>query len=196
VILACRILLPALMLGTLVLPAGADPVAPAWLEVLMQRMAAMPGRQVDFVEQKRLAVLNQPLISRGRLVYQRPSYIAKITTGAEPETLIADGDRVSVTIGGGAARVLPLASVPAVAGLVDGIRSALAGDLPALQRAYRVTSQGDLRDWRLILAPLAQPVATVVRSVTIEGTDTDVRAVQIVQANGDEQDMTLSPARQ
>ncbi len=196
VTLACRMLLPSLVFGVFALAAAAEPVGPVWLDVLMQRMAAIPARQADFVEQKRIAALNQPLTSRGRLIYRRPSYIAKVTTGPEPETLIADGDRVAVTMGNDASRVLPLAGEPAVAGLVDGIRLALAGDLPALARMYRVTSEGDLTGWRLILTPLAPPVAAFLTSVTIEGIDTDIHTIRIEQANGDEQDMTLSPASQ
>lgn len=191
-----RALLPALVLGTLALPATADPADHAWLEILMQRMAAIPARRANFVAQKRLAALNQPLISRGQLIYRRPSYIAKTTTSPEPETLIADGDRVAISRGNDTLRVIALANQPEVAGSVDGIRSALAGDLPALQRLYRVASEGNLTGWRLILTPRARQVAAFLRSIVIEGTDTDVHTIEIVQANGDEQDMTLSPASQ
>lgn len=191
-----RALLHALVLATLALPAAADPAEHPWFDILMQRMAAIPARRADFVEQKRLAVLNQLLVSRGQLVYRRPSYIAKTTTGPEPETLIADGGRVAVSKGDNTLRVVALANQPALAGLVDGIRSALAGDLPALQRLYRIASEGDLTAWRLILTPHAPQVAAFLRSITIEGTNTDVHTIKIVQVNGDEQDMTLSPASQ
>jgi hypothetical protein len=177
------------------LPAIAQPTESAWLNSLMQRMAAIPARQAEFVEEKHIAALSQPLISRGQLIYRRPSYIAKITFSPRPETLIANGDQLSLGSGNAAPRTLSLASYPAVGVLVDGIRAALAGDLPTLRRFYRILVEGNPTAWRLVLTPTAPSLARFLRTLTLEGSNTVVRAIRIRETNGDEQGMTITPVR-
>jgi hypothetical protein len=172
------------------LPAAAQ--TGTWLNEVMRRLAAIPARQANFLEEKRIAALRQPLISRGRLIYIRPAYLEKITTEPRPEALIVDGDRLSISTGGEAPRVVSLQSRPAIAGLVDGVRAAMAGDLPGLQRFYRVEAQGGLAGWRLILTPVFPPLARVLRAVALEGGGSAISSIRIVEANGDEQITMIS----
>jgi outer membrane lipoprotein-sorting protein len=173
-------------------PVVAQPANEGWLELLMQRMAAIPARQADFVEVKRLAALRQPLTLHGHLIYRRPSYLEQITISPQTETLIADGDQLSIQSGHNDTRVVSLASQPVIAGLVDGVRATLAGDLSQLQQFYRITAQGRGAAWRLILTPIQPELANVLRSVILEGADTDIRTVNVVAANGDEQDIVIT----
>jgi outer membrane lipoprotein-sorting protein len=177
------------LIVAIVLAAAADP---AWLDTLMQRMAAIPARQAGFVQEKRLAALNQPLISRGQLIYQRPSYFKMVTTEPQPETLIVSGNQAAVSLGNGGFHVVSLASQPEVAGMMDGIRAALAGDLGSLRQDYRIDPEGSLAAWRLTLTPTAAPLTQFLRSVTIEGSDTDVHTIEVLQINGDQQDLTIT----
>jgi outer membrane lipoprotein-sorting protein len=191
VVMRHRKLMLAIVLASIGSAASAQSSDAPWLDALMQRMAAIPARQAEFVEEKRLVALNQPLISRGQLIYRRPSYIEKVTTSPQPETLIVNGDQLTIGSGNDGSRVMSLASQPAIAGLVDGIRAALAGDLSGLRRLYRITSDGGPAAWRLILTPDAPPLAHFLRSVIIEGTNTDIHAIEIVETNGDIQRMTI-----
>ncbi|HEX4262019.1 MAG TPA: outer membrane lipoprotein carrier protein LolA [Acetobacteraceae bacterium] len=174
-------------------PAGAQPSG-AWLDTLMQRLSEIPSRRADFTEQKRIAALAQPLASRGRLIYVRPAQLEKITDAPRAERLIVDGDRLSLSTGGGAARVLSLAASPLVAALVEGVRATLAGDLAGLRRLYVIAAVGGLAGWRLILTPARPPLTRVLRSVTINGAGTDIRAIAVEQTNGDRQLMTITPS--
>lgn len=189
---ALRLILLAILASA---PALAQATNTTWLASLMKQMATIPARQAEFVEEKHIAALNQPLISRGRLIYRRPSYFAKITTAPQPETLIVNGDQLSLGTGNAAPRILRLASHPAIAALVEGIRAALAGDLPTLRRFYRILAEGDPTAWRLVLTPTAPSLARFLRSVTLEGSNTVVRGIKIRAANGDEQGMTITPVR-
>lgn len=174
--------------------AGADP-AHSWLEVLMQRLARIPARSANFTEEKQVAALTRPLVSHGRLFYVRPRWLEKITDAPQSETLLVDGDRLSLTIGGGAPKILSLASVPAVAGLVDGVCATLAGDLPWLRRFYRVVAAGNMSHWRLALSPAGPPLARLLRTVTIEGAGTDIKTIAVEEVNGDREVMTITAAQ-
>src|SRR5689334_17857762 len=77
--------------------ARADPAPPVWLQDLMARMAQVPERREAFREEKHFAALDTPLISSGQLVYRRPAYLGKITTQPDAETLVVDGDRLTLT---------------------------------------------------------------------------------------------------
>ena len=196
-----RGLLALLPLELLPRPAGAQGTTQettqgiTWLDTLMQRLAAIPARQADFIEEKRIAALSQPLVSRGRLVYRRPDHLEQITTAPQPESVIVDGDRLSIAGAGGAPKLVSLDSQPAIAGLVDGVRAALAGDLPGLQRFYRIEARGRLDAWQLILTPAGPPLARMLRGVILDGENTNIRSITIEQANGDTQIMTMSEAR-
>lgn len=189
---ARRVLLAALSAAAVAaaLPALAEGT---WLDALMRRLAAIPARQADFTEEKHLAALQAPLVSRGRLVYRRPDHLEQITLSPRPETVVIDGDRLSIATGGQPARTMSLAAAPALAGLVEGVRGVLAGDLAGLQRFYRIEAQGGPAAWRLILTPSGAPLARVLRGVVLDGAATDIRTVAITQANGDTQILRITP---
>jgi hypothetical protein len=159
----------------------------------MHRLAAVRESRARFVEDKTLAALAQPVRSEGWLVYRRPDHLEKTTTGPVPESLMVDGDRLSVMAEGEQPRLFDLATQPALAGLVEAVRGTLAGDLPALRRTYTVAMRGDLAAWRLALAPAGPPLTDLLRQVVVEGAGTTLRRVAIEQANGDRSVMTISP---
>jgi Outer membrane lipoprotein carrier protein LolA-like len=172
-------------------PTSGSAPAPRWLGELMGRLARIGERHATFREERRFAALTRPLMSQGWLVYRRPSYLEKTTAAPQPEHLVVDGDRLTVTEGDAAPRRLSLDSQPEVEALVDAIRGPLSGDLAALERSYRVQADGRLAAWRLTLTPTDPRVQAMLRAAEIEGADTDVRQVRIIQANGDEQRMDI-----
>ena len=180
-----------LLLSLLSLPGGARAVD-LDLAALMARLAAVPERQATFRETRRFAALDQPLESTGRLTYRRPSYVEKETSWPDQERLVMDGDRLVLTTGNEPPRVVDLASQPELRTLVEAIRGPLAGDLPALRRVFAVRAEGTAEAWRLDLTPLNPRAGRLLRRVAIAGGGAEVREVLLVQANGDEQRMTIT----
>ena len=190
------LLLLSPVLAAAALPDAAEPdPVPSWFGQLMHRLAQIPSSQSDFVEEKQIAALDRPLRSQGRLVYRQPAHLEKITTAPQPETLIVDGDQLTIRTGDGMPKIFSLANEPAIAGLVDGVRAALAGDQTTLQRLYHIEVQGSPVEWRLDLSPRSAPLTQVLRSVTIDGAETAIRMIRIDQANGDTQTMTITVAQ-
>jgi outer membrane lipoprotein-sorting protein len=189
-----RRLLACLLL--LLLPAAAPPSTPAPppIDELMARLATVQERRAAFTEEKRIAALTGPVESRGWLVYRRPSHLEKTTTAPRPESLMVDGDQLSVLEEGQAPVLIDLASQPAARALVDAVRATLAGDLATLRRSYDVAMTGTLAGWTLALTPRDPAITGLLRGITVEGAGIELRTVRIEQADGDASVMTISPA--
>ncbi len=180
---------------TLLLLLLASPAHAEALDVpaLMARLAAVPERRATFREEKRIAALTTPLISTGTLLYRRPARLEKRTDWPEREQLIVDGAQVVLTLGDEPPRVIPLGAAPGLAAVIDAFRAPLAGDLPALQRAFRVAGSGTPDAWRLDLMPADPAVSRLLHHVTVAGVGSAVQRITIEQANGDTQAITVDP---
>ncbi len=160
------------------------------LEELMHLMAVRRHGEVDFIEQHFLAVLKRPVESSGIMIYDAPARLEKRTKEPRPETLLLEGDVLTVQRVG-QTRVLDLKAYPAILPLVESMRATLAGDAAALERAFTVEYAGSLAHWMLTLAPRDAQVARKISKVRIEGVRDNLVTVEILQTDGDRSLMTL-----
>jgi hypothetical protein len=160
------------------------------LEELMRVMAARRHGEVDFIEQHFLAVLKRPVESSGIMIYDAPGRLEKRTKEPRPETLLLEGDVLTVQRRG-QARVLDLKAYPTILPLVESMRATLAGDSSALVRAFSVEFAGSLSHWMLTLVPRDARVASKISKVRIEGARDNLITVEILQTDGDRSLMTL-----
>ncbi|HQU14652.1 MAG: LolA-related protein [Gammaproteobacteria bacterium] len=160
------------------------------LETLMHALAQRPAGRATYVETKTMAILNVPIKSSGELRYAAPDLLEMRTLKPRPQTLVVQGNQVSVEADG-RRRQFSLRSHPEVAGLVDGIRATLNGNLRALTRDYRVTLEGDAARWSLTLVPLDATVRARVRQVRIGGRENWVRTIAVQQADGDHSSLII-----
>jgi outer membrane lipoprotein-sorting protein len=169
---------------------GSCLAANAPLDQVMALLAQRKHGQVRYVEEDYLKILDQPVKSSGVLVYDAPDHLEKRTLEPRPESLILDGERLTVRRGNRVYR-LDLSAYPQIAPFVDSIRDTLAGNEQALERAFKVTFTGTLEQWTLELVPLDEKVAGKVRRVRISGARDQIRSVEIEQTDGDRSMMTL-----
>jgi hypothetical protein len=181
-----ELLLIALAIGALA-PAYADD-----LDGLMQRLAQRKHGHVNFVEKKYLSTLQRPLESSGELFYDAPDRLEKRSLSPRPESLLLEHGVLHLRLGR-RERTLALADYPDVAPLIDSIRATLAGDRAALDRTFMVEFTGPPSQWRLLLTPRDARVARTVRRIRIDGSEENLRDVEIVQPDGDRSVMTLGP---
>ena len=160
---------------------------------LMAMMAAVPERRDVFHEVKHFAALAVPLESSGHLLYRRPGHLEKITDAPQAESLVVDGNQVSLMEADGQKHVIDLSAQPELRTLMDAMRGPLAGDGAALERGFKVSLTGTRAAWRLDLTPIDPRADRLVAAVHITGSGSDMRDVLLVQANGDTQDMSITP---
>ena len=160
----------------------------------MGQLAQVQRSSASFREEKRLAALEAPVVSTGRLLYVAPDRLEKHTTAPAIEDLTVTGR--SLVLDRPAEQIhyaFDLDRVPEVASLVEAIRGVLAGDLMALRAHYSVGLEGELAGWRLTLVPVEAPVKQLLKLVRIEGAGSTVRLVETVQPNGDMSRMVMTP---
>jgi outer membrane lipoprotein-sorting protein len=184
---ARRFVLAVFILAAVAAPAGAQTQAGWGLPQLMATLARVKSASAQFTERKTLHVLDAPLVSSGTLLYVAPDQVEKITVLPERERIAISGDKL--TIEGG---TLSLANAPEIAAFVESIRATLAGDLPALDRSYRVELSGGPASWRLDLVPRAEKLTRLVRRIRISGTGEKITAVETDEADGDRSEMSVA----
>lgn len=185
-----RALFPLLLLP---LRARAETFDPA---ILMARLATIPERRATFREERTLAALITPLVSTGRLFYRRPDYLEKDTLWPLRERLVIDGSRLVITdpASNDPPHVVPLDAQPELRTLVDAMRAPLAGDLPALRRAFALATTGTLAAWTLDLTPTDPGAVKFLTSIHLTGQDSWISSIRTTQANGDSTNLQITPA--
>jgi len=171
----------------------AAPLAAAenWtVERLMQSLGTRTSGQASFVERKYLAILDQPVLSSGELRYRAPDRLEKNTVKPRPESLVLEGDTLTV-VRGDRRHVVQLSDQREVAAFVGSIRATLAGDRAALERTYALSLGGSENDWTLSLLPRDPKMAEIVLRITITGSRTQLRTIEILQADGDRSVMEI-----
>jgi Outer membrane lipoprotein carrier protein LolA-like len=174
-------------------PASAD--APATAQDLDRLMALLAQRQhghVTFVEEPFLAVLDRPVESSGELLYDAPDRLEKRTLKPKPETVILEHGVITAHRGH-RTYVLNLSDYPQIVPLIDSIRATLAGDRASLEHFFKVTLDGSLEHWTLLLLPSDPSVGKSVKQIRIEGAQDAIHTVEIQQADGDRSLLTIGP---
>jgi hypothetical protein len=162
------------------------------LDRLMNLLAQRKHGHVTFVEEHFLAVLDRPVESSGELFYDAPDRLEKQTLKPKPESLVLEHGVITAHRGR-RTYTLNLSDYPQIVPLIDSIRATLAGDRAALERIFKVTLEGDLEHWKLLLAPTDATVAKSVKQIRIEGARDAIQSVEIQQADGDRSMLTIGP---
>ncbi len=171
----------------------ASSLAGDWaLSDLMHLLAQQKSGKASFVEKKYIGFLDKPLESSGELSFDAPGRLEKRTTKPRPETMLLDGDKLTLTPYEKPAINLRLQEHPEVASVVESIRGTLSGDKAALEKNYAIEFTGVQGKWQLTLTPVQKEVAKVVRQIHIGGADANIKTITFHQADGDRFEMTIS----
>jgi hypothetical protein len=181
----------ALSLAALLLVLPAALPAGRWdTAALVQAVGRAPHPPVSYTETRVSAYLDVPLVSHGELhllpdgtlVKERESPHERVDIGPERVRLsTAEGEKE-----------LPLARMPALRGLGDGLRALLRGDLVTLERLFQPRLQGARDRWVLTLVPRDPAMAAAVASVRVGGVSTRIATVQVLERDGDSLLMELA----
>lgn len=145
-----------------------------------------------FVERKFLSVLNRPLESSGTMLYQAPAHLEKHTLAPKVESLVLDQGVLTIdSKARNIKRTLVLQDYPAIWAFVESIRSTLAGDLPTLERFYKIELEGDAAHWKMRLLPIEIKTREVMREIRINGHGNWVDNIETLETNGDHAHMKV-----
>lgn len=178
------LLCAALPCAATALPARAEG-GPAELDVLLARLANVPGVSAHFREEKKLALLTLPLVSEGELAFTRPPTLVRRVTLPEPSSMLLREGRLETWDASGK-RTLDLSAYPGARILAESFLQVLAGNRAELARNYDMRMSGSLKaGWALTLTPKVKALAQLVRELSVEGTDLTLKSLRIIEASGD-----------
>lgn len=163
---------------------AADAAAPPSLEALMRGMAGTSGVVARFREEKQLALLSQPLESRGTLYFVPPNRLARETSEPSETRLVIDGDRFFFRDVTGSEAV-DLSASPIAREYVSNFIVLFNGDERELRRRYEPRFTADAGGWTLELRPRHERLRGFVERVTLAGQGRSLLRMELVEAGGD-----------
>lgn len=158
----------ALLVGLAFAAHAEPPHRERTLEALMANFAHSRGVEADFREEKVLPLLAEPLVSEGRFYFAPPDRLARFTETPGASSMLLDGNRLRIedTLG---TQEIDLGAEPTARQLVAQLLVLLSGDLPALERDYRVDFRGEAERWTLALVTRDLRARQVVSRIVMQG---------------------------
>jgi hypothetical protein len=158
------------------------------LESLFAELASMPGLEARFREEKRIALLREPLVSHGVLYFAPPDRLLRHVREPVESTLLLRGRELSIGSSRGI-RTIDLGADSVLRTFVDPFRLLLAGDIEALRTSYRVQLEASgnppARRWEIRLEPLHSPVQDAITWIRLSGQGRELFELEVREVSGD-----------
>ena len=151
---------------------------------LMQLLAAAPTAEVSFIEKKYSSLLSEPVISSGKLRYQRPDIVEKNIELPRKEQYRFVGDDL-LLVRNGAEKRIRLSSQPLLLAFAASLRGVLGGDLALLRTHYQLSLTGNQLSWRLDLTPDDEGIGRYVQRIVVTGHDGQIEQIEVREVSGD-----------
>jgi hypothetical protein len=166
-------------------PTLAPDAEQAAIEQLLAQFAAVPGLEARFREHKRIALLDEPLVSEGTLRYAPPDRLLRRVERPVSALLLLRGEQLWLD-GPQGPRSIELGTEPALDALVQGFVRLLRGDGGALREHYALALAQTGADWRLRLTPRPGPLAAGLAWLELAGRGGAPRQLRVRERSGDE----------
>ncbi len=166
--------------------------APSLAELSVQ-LRQNPLLRADFLQERKLRVLNRPLASQGRLLFVSGQGVLWQVIAPQPATLVIKPDEV-IDFSDGNARPLAIRESPVFHTLVQVFLAALSGDLEGLSVTFELDLTGSERGWNLSLTPKNSDLAALLTTIEFSG-DQFVTDILIAEASGDSTRIHFSEIR-
>jgi outer membrane lipoprotein-sorting protein len=156
-----------------------------------QQMNQVKRIEARFEQSRASSLLTKPLVSTGTLRFERPDKLAWVVETPGKSVMILDGSKLGMAYPDlGVREEIELGGDPNVERLVRGMLIWLAGDLDQLRQDYDVTWQAGKGSEGMDLAVLKPRDPAVAHlmgqlNLSIGGQPLQVRAVQVIEPDGD-----------
>ena len=171
-------------------PAGGKGYAD--VNALFAAFSKSPGLSAHFREEKKLAMLDKPLVNEGTIHFAPPGRLARHTTRPVESTLLIDGSKLQFGDAEGQQSV-DLAANPVARLFVDSFVKLLAGDRAGLEKIFTMKfTPGSAEAWRLVLVPQVAPMDKVIKELDLHGAGLIVHDVDVRETSGDVTHTTFS----
>jgi hypothetical protein len=163
------------------------------IERLLGQLGAVEAAQARFVEERRLAILEEPLVTEGTLSYQAPDHLIRQDLLPKPALYEIEAGTITV-INDDGEFLLALGDQPLLRASITPLLAALAGDQGALERDFELDLAGGESGWTLTLAPRSDPFLDVLREIVLAGSAGQIDQITMHEQDGDVISMRLTYA--
>jgi len=164
--------------------AGAAGATTPELDEILRRMASTRGVEAPFEERKELALLVEPLETRGVIYFVPPDRFARFTTSPGASALIVAGEAVQLREGP-EARPVDLSGNRVARAFVENFVALWSGDREKLEALYRPELHGTRDACELRLVPRRAPLSEAIEAITLRGDRESMRELLVVERDGD-----------
>lgn len=151
---------------------------------ILSQLAQQKNRHFHFVQEKKLAMLDKPLITEGELLLddkqtvtwdiQKPFELRYVLTPTSIREIDAQGERN-----------LQTGQNPLAAALTQAMTATFSGQWRDDNALATVTASGDQQQWQLQITPRSAELQTLIQSMTVDGQQKTINTVTILESNGD-----------
>ncbi len=167
------------------------------LQKLLARLA-LDGqrREIAFEEIRFSRLVTEPLLSRGRLIYEPPDTLIKRMEAPRRESAVLQDERLAILD----AQDRELVSIdlwlqPDLKMIYGSMRALLTGDADALRSAFWVSTEGRPEAWALILRPKTDSARRRLELVRVEGRRSRILSFEFLETDGDRSRLRLLAER-
>jgi hypothetical protein len=161
------------------------------LDILLEQFTRINSADARFREEKRLALLEAPLVVEGTLSYRAPDYLRKEVHQPEHSLFEISGDSLRIETGK-EQRTLSLDSHPLIRAFAESYRAILSGNGAILEQHFETELTGTLEDWTLRLLPRDKQARGYIAAIIISGSSGHIHTTETVEASGDKTLMTIT----
>ena len=164
---------------------AATAAVPQTLEALQQQLTASATQRCHFSQQKRVAGLAAPLVSRGQLLFNRQLGLWWQQEQPFAMTLLLDEQRLLQQVADQPPERITASSNPPLFEFSHLLLSLFGADRAALERAFLLTFTPGKQSWQLTLVPRQAPLDRIFRQLALSGRQ-GVEQLRIQDRQGDE----------
>ncbi len=157
---------------------------------LMALFASSKNIRAEFAERKFVKVLDAPVESNGELFFQAPNRLEKRTVLPRPETLVIEGNKISIERGT-FKRTMSLDDFADMASLVQSLTATFRGDQVSIEQYFNWKLTGPTNKWLLVLSPKSSKLFITLKEIRLSGDNSYVHTVETTLTDGDRSLMTL-----
>jgi outer membrane lipoprotein-sorting protein len=173
----------AFCLWLLALPLSSAAAQPGDVKALMSLLRRVHRVELSYQETVESGLIDTPISTRGRMVYEAPDHIRRISD--QNEGFVLDGDRMQLIADGRVVKELVVSDIAPLQAMVGALRATFAGDLVKLRADYRMDYRSARGHWTLALEPRSGGLFAMFRRIEMIGDGATISTIVMDEPNGD-----------
>jgi hypothetical protein len=158
--------------------------APDLLSRIVAQLSEPAVVRAGFVQEKRVAVLSRPIVSRGRVIVSRRDGLIWLIEVPLRMSIAFSGSLIIETDAEGRRRVLSDSGNRIQAEVGRVFHGLLAADLGILDRYFNLQAAGDVQHWRIELTPRSVELGKFIKALQLTGGRT-IETIRVEEPNND-----------